>query len=88
MNLKKRFGKISETLKMKLWECEEFDQNLVEILNAERCEKRVHLVDLVKSFQFKQIFTCKIRLRYSRERASQSLFNFHIATPPRDLIFT
>ena len=27
-------------------------------------------------------------LRYSRERASQSLFNFHIATPPRDLIFT
>ena len=41
-------------------------------------QKRVNPVDLVKSFQIQTsiyylVFTCKIRLRYSRERASQSL---------------
>ena len=40
-------------------------------------EKRVNLVDLVKSFQTSiwnlHEFTCKSWLRYSRERASQSL---------------
>ena len=35
-------------------------------------KKRVDLVDLVKSF-LKRVFTRKIWLRYSRERASQSL---------------
>ena len=37
--------------------------------------KGVHCVDLGESFQtlFKRIFTCKIWLRYSRERALQSL---------------
>ena len=39
-------------------------------------QKRVNLVDLVKSFQpniHYLVSTCKIRHRYSRERASQSL---------------
>ena len=37
-------------------------------------QKRVNLVDLVKNFRTSYSeFTCKIRLRYSRERASQSL---------------
>ena len=41
-------------------------------------QKRVNLVDLVKSFPTSIYYllftrTCKIRLRYSRQRASQSL---------------
>ena len=47
---------------------------------SERCKSvYVNLVDLVKSFQtssYYLVFTCTIRLRYSRERASQSLPKF------------
>ena len=45
-----------------------------------RC-KGVHFVDLGESFQFQRIFTCKIWLRYSRERALSSLPALRVQIP-------
>ena len=39
----------------------------------QKVQKCVNLGDLVKSFKFKRVFTCKHRRRYSQEKASQSL---------------